>query len=177
MLGDEVADYDLAMDTVYIETSVISHATAWPSKVPEIAVLQDQARRWMQEQRPKYQVVTSRLVLKEAGRGDSVAAKARLDLLADVPLLPDNLEVNEIVKELMTRSLLPPKAQVDAVHVATAALGGVQYLLTQNCRHIANATMLPRLYRLLAELGLSGLLICTPAQFLGDPENVDESNP
>lgn len=164
------------MDTVYIETSVISHATAWPSKVTEIAVLQQQAKLWMQHCRPKYNVVTSQLVLKEAARGDASAAKARLELLADITLIPDNPQVRTIVKELLARSLLPAKATVDAIHVATAALGGVQYLLTQNCRHIANATVLPRVYRLLDELGLPGLLICTPAQFLGDIENVEESD-
>ncbi|MBC8356349.1 MAG: hypothetical protein H8E66_30595 [Planctomycetes bacterium] len=56
---------------------------------------------------------------------------------------------------------------VDAAHVAAAALAGVQYLLTQNCKHIANAHVLPRVYELLGELGLSGLLICTPVEFLG----------
>lgn len=164
------------MDTVYIETSIISHATAWPSKVAETAVLQAQAKRWMLEVRPKYNVVTSRIVLREAAQGDATAARARLEMLADIPLIPDNPQVDEIVNEMAARSLVPLKARVDAVHVATAALGGVQYLLTQNCRHIANATVLPRLYRLLEELGLPGLLICTPAQFLGEVKNVKKSD-
>ena len=57
--------------------------------------------------------------------------------------------------------------QIDAVHVAIAALAGVQYPLAQICNHIANAHELPRIYRLLDELGLSGMLICTPIEFLG----------
>lgn len=61
------------------------------------------------------------------------------------------------------------------MHVATAALAGVQYLLTQNCRHIANAHVLPRLYRLLDDLGVPGLLIATPIEFLGGDDN-DESD-
>lgn len=155
------------MDTVYIETSIISHATAWPSKVMATAVLQEQAKRWMLEVRPKYNVVTSRFVLDEAAKGDGTAAQARLAILADIPVIPADPRVDEIVNEIMTRSLLPPKARLDAAHVATAALAGVQYLLTHNCRHIANAAVLPRVYRLLNDLGLSGLLICTPAEFLG----------
>ena len=63
--------------------------------------------------------------------------------------------------------MMPASARIDALHVATAALAGVQYLLTQNCKHIANAHELPRIYRLLDELGLSGMLICTPIEFLG----------
>jgi len=55
---------------------------------------------------------------------------------------------------------------------ATAALAGVQYLLTQNCKHIANAHELPRIYRLLDEFGLSGMLICTPTEFLGGNDDV-----
>jgi hypothetical protein len=66
---------------------------------------------------------------------------------------------------------MPDKAGLDALHVASAAVGGVEYLLTQNCRHIANAHILPRVYDLLEELGFPRLLICTPAAFLGDPNN------
>lgn len=76
----------------------------------------------------------------------------------------------------MSRSLIPESARLDAMHVATAALAGVQYLLTQNCTHIANAHVLPRVYQLLNELGLHGLLIATPVEFLGGDNN-DESNP
>jgi predicted nucleic acid-binding protein len=165
------------MDTVYIETSIISHATAWPSSNPETAVLQDQAKRWMAEQRPLYEVITSRLVVAEARRGDSDAATRRLAMLADVPVLDENPDINSVADELLARSLIPAAARLDALHVATAALAGVQYLLTQNCRHIANATILPRMYRLLDDLGISGLLIVTPIEFLGGPSDDHESDP
>ena len=155
------------MDTVYIETSIVSHATAWPSSDPATAVLQNQAKRWMDEQRPKFNVVTSRLVLDEAARGDSDAAQRRLAMLADIPILDPNPDVETVADEIVARSLIPETAKLDASHVASAALGGVQFLLTQNCRHIANAAVLPRLYRLLDELGLPGLLIYTPTEFLG----------
>lgn len=155
------------MDTVYIETSVVSHATAWPSNDPVTAVLQMQAKRWMDEQRSNFDVVTSRLVLDEAALGDSDAARRRLAMLADIPILDPNPDVETIADEIVARSLIPSSAKLDASHVAFAALAGVQFLLTQNCRHIANAAVLPRLYRLLDELGLPGLLIYTPAEFLG----------
>jgi predicted nucleic acid-binding protein len=155
------------MDTVYIETSIVSHATAWPSSDPATAVLQEQAKRWMAEQRPRFEVVTSRLVLDEAALGDADAAKRRLAMLTDIPILDPNPEVERVADEILARSLMPHSAKLDASHVATAALAGAQFLLTQNCRHIANAVVLPRLYRLLDELGLPGLLIYTPAEFLG----------
>ncbi len=155
------------MQTVYIETSIVSHATARPSSDPATAAMQDQARRWMAEQRPKYSVVTSQLVMTEAARGDPDAARRRLVMLADIPILGENFHVGWVADQLIDRSLVPVAARVDALHLAIAALAGVQYLLTLNCRHIANASVLPGIYRLLDDLGLSGLLVCTPMEFLG----------
>ena len=164
------------MDIVYIETSVISHATAWPSSDPTTAVLQEQARRWMDEQEDSYELVTSQIVLAEAGRGDADAARRRLAMLSSIPVLDENPDIGTVADALVSRSLIPASARLDAMHVATAALAGVQYLLTQNCTHIANAHVLPRVYQLLDELGLRGLLIATPVEFLGGNNN-DESNP
>ena len=155
------------MDTVYLETSIVSHATARPSSDPATATMQEHARRWMAEQRPKYEVVTSQLVLAEAARGDPDAAARRLAMLADIPILGENPDVDWLADELIARSLIPTAARVDALHLAIAALAGVQYLLTLNCRHIASARVLPGVYRMFGDLGLSGLLVCTPMEFLG----------
>ena len=159
------------MDTVYIETSIVSHATARPSPDAATAVLQDQAKRWMAEQRPLYDVVTSQLVIDEAGMGDSDAAARRLKMLDGIPVLPVNPDAHTVADEIIRRSMMPTSARIDALHIATAALAGVQYLLTQNCKHIANAHELPRIYRLLDELGLSGMLISTPIEFLGGSDD------
>ena len=88
-----------------------------------------------------------------------------------IPVLPVNPDAETVADEIVGRSMMPRSARIDALHVATAALAGVQYLLTQNCKHIANARELPRIYRLLDELGLSGMLICTPIEFLGGDDN------
>ncbi len=159
------------MDSVYIETSVISHATALPSRVPATAVLQDQAKAWLSQEINNYDVVTSQLVIDEAGRGNPEAAARRLALLSEIPLLPVYADTEYVADQIISGSIMPAKARLDALHVATAALAGVQYLLTQNCTHIANAHELPRVYRLLDTLGLSGMLICTPANFLGDADD------
>ena len=160
------------MDIVCIETSIVSHATARPSADPATAV-QDQAKRWMDEQAIKYELVTSQIALAEAARGDPDAANRRLAMLAGIPVLDENPDADAVADALISRSLMPESARLDALHVATAALAGVQYLLTQNCTHIANAHELPRVYRLLEELGLAGLLIATPFEFLGDPNDVE----
>jgi hypothetical protein len=159
------------MEIVYIETSVISHTTAWPSTDPAVLVLQHQAPdRWARE-RTKYSLVTSQLVLDEASLGDPAAAADRLKLLAGIPLVPTDRQVEMVANELVARSLVPAKARLDALHVAFAAVGGAQFLLTQNCRHIADTHTLPRVYRTLTELGYPGLLIYTPAEFLGDTDD------
>jgi len=159
------------MDTVYIETSVVSHATAWPSSDPAVFVLQQQARDWWAVERSKFALVTSQLVLDEASLGDPDAAAERLKLLTGIPLIPTDKRVAAVAEELIARSLMPVRARLDALHVASAAVGSVQFLLTQNCRHIANAHTLPRVYRALEELGYPGLLIYTPAEFLGSSDN------
>jgi len=155
------------MDTLYIETSIVSYATAWHSKNVQVAALQEQARDWWNLERPKFELVTSQLTLDEATAGDPVAASARLKLLAGVPLMPISTDAKLLASKILAGHMMPQKAAADALHVALAALAGVNYLLTLNCRHIANAHELPRVYRLLASEGLGGLLICTPSEFLG----------
>lgn len=131
------------MDTVYIETSIVSHATARDKGDPLVSVLQQQARNWWNLERPKFSIVTSQLVLDEAALGDADAAAERLKLLSGIPLIPTDERVEAVANELTGRSLIPVKAYLDALHVASAAVGGAQFLLTQNCRHIANAHTLP----------------------------------
>jgi len=160
------------MDSLYLETSVVSHATARPSPDPAIALLQEQARDWWDSQRKRFRVVTSQLVLDEAALGDPTAAAQRLEMLADIELIPVGPRVESIAEELISRHLMPEKARLDAFHVATAASGGIQFLLTQNCRRIANGHLLPRIYQTLAELGFGDLLIYTPEVFLGGTDDI-----
>ncbi len=155
------------MDTLYIETSIVSHATARPSSDHQVAALQKQARDWWETERHKFDLVTSQLVIAEASAGDRTAAVERLKLLDGLPLVPIDDSAERLAEILLSASLMPQKAAADALHVAAAAVGGVKYLLTQNCRHIANAHVLPRVYQVLRDEGYGQLLICTPAEFLG----------
>jgi len=159
------------MDVVYIETSIISHATARPSADIQMAALQQQAREWWSAHGPRYELVTSQLVIDEASAGDPGAAAERLSLLRMLPIVPIDDAVRTLAREIMAASIMPQKAAADALHVAAAAVAGVQYLLTLNCSHIANARELPRIYRLLDGRGFGQLLICTPAEFLGNADN------
>jgi hypothetical protein len=163
------------MDMVYIETSVVSHATAWPSSDIQIAAMQQQAREWWANERSKFDIVTSQLVITEASAGDAAAAADRLKLLEGLPLLPITSDAENLAASILSASLMPPKAAADALHIAVAAVAGVKYLLTQNCRHIANAHVLPQVYQLLQSEGFGELLICTPAEFLGGDDEESDS--
>ncbi len=164
------------MPSVYIETSIVSYATARPSADPELLALQLASRRWWNTQRGLFELFTSQTVLDEAALGDPVAASERLKLLQDIDLVPVNDWVQQVAAELIARAPMPSKAAVDALHIAAAAVAGVNYLLTLNCRHIANAHVMPRIYEALEELGVSQPLICTPAEFLEGDEYGDESD-
>ncbi len=155
------------MDTLYIDTSIVSYATAWPSKNLQVAAIQEQARDWWRIERPKFELITSQLTLNEAADGDAVAASERLKLLNGLPLMTVTRDAELLANRILAGHMMPQKAAADALHVALAALARVDYLLTLNCKHIANAHEMPRVYRLLASEGLGGLLICTPAEFLG----------
>ena len=168
------------MDKVYIETSIVSHAAARPSRDVTVAGLQQQARDWWANERHKFELVTSQLTLDESADGDPAAAADRLKMLQGLPLVDINSDVEALAARLIQAHTMPEKAAADAVHVAAAAaaaaLGGVDYLLTLNCKHIANAHELPRIYELLDREELGRLLICTPAEFLGDSDDEQQSN-
>ncbi len=164
------------MDSVYIETSIVSFASAWPSRDIETAARQQQARDWWQHERPKFDLVTSQLTVDEATAGDVSAAQERLKLLEGLPFVEINPDTEALAARLLSAHTMPQKAAADALHVAAAALGNVKYLLTLNCKHIANAHELPRIYELLDREGLGQMLICTPAEFLGGENDDDEES-
>ena len=163
------------MDIVYVETSIVSYATAWPSRDIETAARQQQARDWWAFERSHFDLVTSQLTLDEASAGDPTAAADRLKLLDGLPLVDINADTEALAARLLDAHTMPQKAAADALHVAAAALGDVKYLLTLNCRHIANAHELPRIYELLDREGLGRMLICTPVEFLGGDSDDEET--
>jgi len=118
-------------------------------------------------------LVASQYVIDEASSGDTLLAKERLESLDGVPLLPITPEVPQIAQRIMALGGLPQKARVDALHISLVAHHRIQYLLTWNCKHIANARILPRIHDILTEMGIPIPIICTPEEMLGDES--DES--
>ena len=72
-------------------------------------------------------------------------ANRRLEILRDFPLLEVNEDVQSLAAQFLTKSNLPPKASDDALHIAVATFYGIDYLLTWNCKHIANAQIQKKL--------------------------------
>jgi predicted nucleic acid-binding protein len=156
------------MATVYIETSIVGYLTARSRDAVIFQARQELTREWWFGRRKDYELVVSELVLDEAARGDEEAAAERLRLLAGIPiLLTEDPRIDAVADELLAAHLLPEKARSDAMHVATAAVHAVDYLLTWNCKHLANANTLPKVYRLLTERGYFPPLIVTPEEFSG----------
>lgn len=157
------------MATVYIETSIVGYMTARSIKATIFLARQQLTHQWWADHRCKYDLVTSQLVLDEAGAGDPTAAQDRLALLDRLPLLDiQHPDVTKMAEHLIANHLLPEKAAADARHVAVASVFGVDYLLTWNCRHIANAETLPGIYRLVRDSGFEPPLVVTPEEFSGN---------
>jgi len=156
------------MPKVYIETSIVSYLRQQISSQIIAAARQLLTRQWWDNERENYDLFSSQYVLDEAADGNPNLAKERLDALADIPLLELGPEIDAIAKAIVSRAILPQKAEVDALHIATTAHHRIDYLLTWNCTHIANAKILPSIRDVLLDLGCFVPTICTPEEMLGD---------
>jgi len=156
------------MPTLYVETSIVSYLRSRPSAQVVAAARQLLTRKWWEAERPNYELVTSQYVLDEAADGDAEVASRRLAALAGVPLLPVENAILTIADEILQKAILPRSASVDALHIAMVAHHQVDYLLTWNCSHIANARILPMVFDVLDGLGLPRPIICTPEELLTD---------
>lgn len=163
------------MDTVYVETSIISYLRQKPSTQVVLAARQLLTHQWWNDERRNYQLVASQFVIDEASAGDPTLAAERLQLLAGIPLLPLDPVIADIADEIMSRAILPEKARTDALHIATVAHHRIQYLLTWNCRHIANARILPRIHDVLIDLLIPVPVICTPEEMVGNDSEIDDN--
>lgn len=161
------------MKSVYIETSIVSYLAARPSRDLRSAAWQQTTAQWWEQERPKYELFISELVLAEARAGDADAAARRLAVLDTLPLLSVTDDAKEMAGRLMAGSGIPPHAEADALHIAVASVHGMDYLLTWNCRHIDNAATKPVIRSICAVSGYMCPEICTPLELLSEEnENV-----
>ena len=151
---------------VYVETTVPSYLTVWPSRDLSRAAEQRQTALWW-ARRAEYELVGSELLLEECGAGDPDAAAARLAVVAGLPVLEQQPDAAALADALVRGGPLPPNAVADALHIALAAVHGVELLVTWNCRHINNPVLRPRAEAVCRAAGYEPPAICSPADLLG----------
>lgn len=153
---------------VYVETSVISYLVSRPSSDVRIAASQLITREWWEERSGRFDLFVSEFVLAEASLGDAAAARLRVDAVAGIPELEATELVRQLGAALMADGPVPAAAEIDAYHIAIAAVNGMDYLLTWNCRHIANAGIRGKIEDVCRSNGYDPPTICTPQELMED---------
>ena len=152
--------------TVYIETTIIGYLAMRLSGALRTAANQQVTRDWWDNQRQNYELLVSRFVVDECSSGDPTAVRERLIFLQGLSLLDVTEAVDALAEALVLGVPLPTKATLDAFHISTAAVNGIEYLLTWNCRHIANPVLRPRIEKICRDMGYEPPVICTPQELL-----------
>ena len=155
----------------YIETSIISYLASRPSRDLVVAGRQQLTHTWWEQRRAAFDLYISQVVLTEVRAGDPEAAQRRSALVADLPLLDVTPAVAELAAAPIERVPLPPQAAADAAHIAVAANHGMDFLLTWNVAHIANAALRRRVEDVCKRQGFSAPILCTPEELM---EETDE---
>jgi hypothetical protein len=155
---------------VYLETTIPSYLTARPSRDLVMAANQEVTREWWSNCKDQYDLYISQLVLEEADAGDSDAAKRRIEVLRPIARLDITAQAVTLGKELVVGIPLPANARADAIHIAVAAVNGMDFLVTWNCAHIANANLRFRIEEICRASDCEPPVICTPQELLGRGE-------
>jgi predicted nucleic acid-binding protein len=153
---------------VYLETTIPSYLTSRPSRDLIVAGHQQITREWWEKRGDTFQIYLSQLVIDEVSAGDPAAARERLEALRDLPLLDITPEVTMLSSGILATGKIPRKAAADAAHIAIAAVHGMDFLVTWNCVHIANATNARALAMICKEYGFDCPVICTPEELMGE---------
>jgi len=153
---------------LYLETTIPSYLTSRPSRDLIVAGHQQLTREWWERRRGAFQLYLSQLVIDEVSAGDPAAARERLKILRELPLLEITPEVTELASGILASGKIPRKAAADAAHIAIAAVHGMDFLVTWNCVHIANATNARALALICRDHGFDCPVICTPQELMGE---------
>jgi predicted nucleic acid-binding protein len=152
--------------TVYIETTVIGYLTSRVRSDVTVAGHQHTTREWWATAADRFQLVASQLVVQECTAGDADASKERRDALQDLQLLQTTPEAEALANALLADHAVPTSHPEDALHIALATVNGVEYLVTWNFRHIANAAVRSDIERVCRGAGYEPPVICTPEELL-----------
>jgi hypothetical protein len=156
------------MDTVYIETTIVSYLVAEPSRDLLVAAHQQANREWWQDRRQEFVCLCSPEVIREASLGDAEQVARRLAVLATLPQVLLTEQGESMARVFLATGALPPVAQSDALHLAIATTAEADFLMTWNFRHLANAPILRRLEQEAVRRGWRLPTVCTPLELMGE---------
>lgn len=158
------------MPRVYIETTIPSFLAARPSRDVIVAGKQETTRLWWELRSRDFELFVSPLVWDEVALGDHEASQRRCAIIDGLWVLAVDEQTSRIAEAFLASGAIPAKAATDASHIAVATRHGMDFLLTWNCRHIANAQTLRRLHAVASTLGYELPTICTPDELMEDPD-------
>lgn len=157
---------------VYVETTIPSfyHETRTST---DVQARREWTRQWWSGAADRYELVTSPAVLDELAGGLPERGAVRLDLVRELPLLPIEPAIIEIVEAYIRYKLMPVDPGGDALHLALASFHKCDFLVTWNCRHLANANKFGHIRRVNTMLGLFVPALVTPLELLGGNDETD----
>ena len=164
------------MKTIYLETTIVGHLVGRIRRDPLIAARQQVTRDWWRDEASKYTVLISQLVLDECSDGDPEAAAERLEAVKNLDLLDVSDEVDVLAAALIAGNAVPASEPRDAFHIAISAVNGINYLLTWNFKHIANASLRERIEQVCREAGFDPPVICTPEELMGNDDGSESDH-
>jgi len=151
---------------IYIETSIPSYLTARVSNDIRSVANQNTTVEWWENRRSEFELYVSEFVVAESSQGHPEAAARRLIAIEDIPELDVTEDVQDLAKALIDKGPIPIQAEIDAYHIAVATVNGMDYLLTWNCTHIANAVMRRKVEAVCRSYGYEPPTICTPQELM-----------
>jgi hypothetical protein len=154
------------MESVYIETTILSYLVANPARDIVIAGHQQTTQLWWSTRRAAFDCFISQIVVDEISAGDPNEVQKRLAIAGTLDALSVTTEAEKLTESIMRAGVLPTKAIRDAAHIAVATVHDVQYLMTWNCKHLANARISKRIAVLCKRAGYEMPTICTPEELL-----------
>jgi hypothetical protein len=158
--------------TVYVETTVLGYLTSWPSGDLIVAGRQKITRDWWRYALNAFDLVVSELVLREASAGDPEAVRDRLESMKNLPILAINQRAEDFGRALVAGGAVPSTEPEDALHIALAVVNGIEYVVTWNFKHIANAAMRSKIHEVCIAEGYGPCTICTPEELQEPGSNV-----
>jgi hypothetical protein len=158
----------LGKPSIYLESTVISFYANRRSRNLIVAAYQEITAEWWETELPKYDAYISDFVIQEISRGDPRAAAKRLAAAEPFVLLEIPDQVEQLATRYLSEIVIPRRSHVDAFHIATAVVNGMDYIVTWNFHHISNVFVKEKIRRINDMQGVETPTICTPEELAED---------